>query len=735
MQGVGFRPAMHRLAASLQLAGFVRNDRDGVEVEVEGPSAAIAELMTRLRAAAPSASRIDDIEILSMAPIGDAEFRIAESPRLHGARANAELPADLGPCADCLRELLDPADRRYRYPFINCTACGPRFTIVRELPYDRARTTMGAFAMCAACRREYETPGDRRFHAEPNACEACGPELMLVADGEIVCTGDLALRTAAAAIADGQIVALKGAGGFVLAADGTSQRAVVRLRDRKQRPHRPFAVMVRDLAEADRIAILDPRDRALLESPARPILIVPARGGVLARAVAPGLADVGIFLPPTPLQRLLLHDGPPLQVMTSGNLADEPIARTNPEAYAKLATVADVFLVHDREIHTRADDSVMRASRRGAVPMRRARGQVPEAIAMPGDGPAILAVGGHERSTVCLVHGGRALLSQHVGDLEHPEAEACFRETIAHLEELTGVRPQVIAHDLHPDYRSTRWALRQPLPRIAVQHHHAHVAACLAEHGRGGRVTGIAFDGTGLGDDGRLWGGEILEVDLGEYRRRGYLRSLALPGGEIAIRSPWRLAAAALFDAGEALDLIDVPARERDRIRALLDSGLPVRATGAGRWFDAVAALLGAAREVSYDGQAAVQLEALAVDRDARPFELAIQAGDPFEIDLRPTIRELAFELRRFTDRRQLAARFHATLATAIHRACRMAPQHTVVLTGGCFQNRRLLEHTAALLQADGFEVLTHTRVPPNDGGLALGQAAVALHRMRFPCA
>jgi hydrogenase maturation protein HypF len=644
-----------------------------------------------------------------------------------------ELSVDLAPCADCLRELSDPADRRYRYPFINCSRCGPRFTIARELPYERRTTTMSAFEMCAECLREYTTPTDRRFHAEPNACAICGPELMLVASRELVCTGDLALKTTAAALADGHLVALKSTGGFVLAVDATSEGAVVRLRERKQRPHRPFAVMARTLEDAERIAMLDVRDRELLQSPARPIVVVPARGGVLARSIAPGLADLGVMLPATPLEHLLLHDGPAYQVMTSANLTAEPSARTNPEAYARLDTIADAFLVHDREVHARVEDSVVRSTRRGPIPLRRARGSVPQPIEMPFGGPAILAVGGQERTTICLVHDGRAVLSSHLGDLEHPEVETYFHEAIVHLQQVTGVTPEVIAHDCHPDYQSTRWAIRQALPRVAVQHHHAHVAACLAEHGRNQRVTGIAFDGTGLGDDGRLWGGEILEADLGGSRRRGHLRSIALAGGELALRSPWRLAAAALIDAGETLELIDIPARERDRLTTLIQSGLPTRTTGAGRWFDAVAALIGAAREASYDGQAAGQLEAMATGREGPPFEIAVIAGDPFEIDLRPTIRELAFELRRFTDRRLLAARFHLTMAVAIHRACRMAAQHTVVLTGGCFQNRRLFEHTTAMLQADGFEVLTHDRVPPNDAGLALGQAAVALHRMRTP--
>ena len=729
---------MYRIASGLGLAGFVLNDREGVWIEIEGEGTALDRFTAALLAGPPTGASIDRLEQTAIAPRADAGFRIAESPAADGATTAAAIPADLAPCEPCLRELADPADRRFRYPFINCTGCGPRFTIVREVPYDRPKTTMVAFAMCDACRREYEDPADRRFHAEPNACPVCGPRARLLApDGRRLATDDAAVRAAAASLRDGSIVAIKGAGGFVLAADATHQAAVVRLRDRKRRPHKPFAVMAGALAELERIAVLDDDARDLLASRARPIVIVPVRPGVLAAAVAPGLADVGVYLPPTPLQALIAADGPPLQVMTSGNLAEEPIARTDEEALARLAGVADMFLVHDREVHSRADDSVLRSSARGPIPIRRARGFVPGAIALPVAGPPVIAVGGHERNTVCFACDGHAVLSQHVGDLDHPESDAFFREAIAHLGALLGAAPVAVAHDLHPDYRSTRWAVASGLPAIAVQHHHAHVAACLADHGRSDRVTAIAFDGTGLGDDGTLWGGEVLDADLEASHRRGCLRPIALAGGEAAIRQPWRLAAAALVDAGESLDVRDVPlgslarvpADDRAKVRALLATDLPRRVTGAGRWFDAVAALLGVADDISYDGQAASQLEALAVGA-GEPFEVALGDGDPFEIDLRPAIRELAHALRRGTAAAELAARFHATLAAASVLACRRLERRVVVLTGGCFQNRRLVERTTAALEAGGFEVLLHRRVPPNDGGLALGQAAIASCRL-----
>jgi hydrogenase maturation protein HypF len=731
VQGVGFRPAMYRLADGLRLTGFVQNDREGVWIEVEGPHAAVERFVGELAGAAPPASRIDRMEAHPIATVGDHGFRIAGSPDAElGPRATAEIPVDLAPCDACLREIDDPHDRRYRYPFTNCTACGPRFTIVRDVPYDRRATTMAAFAMCDACRREYADPGDRRFHAEPNACPACGPRVRLATPREPVAEGDAAIRAAAAKIADGGIVAIKGAGGFVLAVDATNDRAIVRLRERKRRPHKPFAVMARSLADAERAGVLDDAARALLASPQRPIVLVPTTGAV-ARAVAPGLADVGLYLPPTPLQHLLLVDGPPLQVMTSGNLSEEPIARTDDEAFAKLGAIADAFLIHDREVWSRADDSVVRSARRGAIPIRRARGSVPDAIALPIAGPTVLAVGGHERNTVCLVHAGRAIVSQHVGDLDHPDSDALFREVIDRLERLAGARPAFVAHDFHPDYRSTTWARACGLERIAIQHHHAHVAACLAEHGRDDRVVGVAFDGTGLGTDGTLWGGEILDGGLLAMRRRGHLRPIALAGGEAAIRQPWRLAAAALIDAGEPLDLLPrVSASSRALVAGLIATTIPPRATGAGRWFDAVAALLGVSAETSYDGQAAAQLEAIAAPDDVSPFELAVSSGDPFEIDLRPAVRELAHAIRRGAPTPILAARFHATLVAAIREACGRADRRTVALTGGCFQNRMLLERTRARLEADGFEVLVHHKVPPNDGGLSLGQAAIASARL-----
>jgi hydrogenase maturation protein HypF len=734
VQGVGFRPAVFRLARDRGLSGFVRNDGRGLLVEVEGAAPEVGRFPELLRACAPPLARIDAVDVERVSARGERGFRV-EASGAEGANL-AAIPPDAATCDACLRELLDPRDRRFRYPFVNCTDCGPRYTIVRDLPYDRARTTMAAFPLCPACRAEYEDPASRRFHAEPNACPACGPRLVFEAPGMAPAGGEAALRGAVSALAAGAIVAVKGLGGWLLAADARSEAAVARLRERKRRPHKPFAVMARDLAEAARVAEVDASAAALLRSRARPIVLLPARPGAdLAAGIAPGLGDVGLVLPYTPLHHLLLLDGPPLLVMTSGNASEEPIARTDREGREALAGIADAFLGHDREIHERADDSVLRAASRGAIPVRRARGFVPDPVELLDAGPAILAVGAEVKNAVCLVRAGLAHLSPHVGDLSSVAARRFFEEVIAKLSALLGVRPAAVAHDLHPDYASTRWAMACGLPRVAVQHHHAHVAACLAEHGRAGPVLGVAFDGTGCGPAGEAWGGEILLADLGGFRRIAHLRPIALPGGEAAIREPWRLACAALLDAGEPLDLVCADRGRVDAVRQLAERGFAAPlATGAGRWFDAVSALCGVRREVSYEGQAAAELEAAAAPGRCEPYPFSIAPGPVEEADLRPTIRAVAADLRRGAAVAAIAARFHETLASVVLDACRRAREAVrvaaVALSGGCFQNRRLLERSAELLEGAGFEVLVHRAVPPNDGGIALGQAAVAARRL-----
>jgi hydrogenase maturation protein HypF len=743
VQGVGFRPAILRFADRLSLGGFVRNDNQGVLIEIEGGAAAVARFVAELPTATPAIARIESFETRELPPLGEERFRIVPSTEVTPTGANGEMaaaiPADLAPCADCLRELMDPADRRYRYPFINCTACGPRFTIVRALPYDRPQTTMSRFKMCGACRREYDDPADRRFHAEPNACPACGPRLQLVASGTPRSTGEAALVAAAAALRAGQILALKGVGGFLLACDANRGDAVSRLRARKRRPDKPLAVMARSLVELERLVELDEVARAALLSPARPIVIARARDrGQVAPGIAAGLPELGVFLPATPLQHLLLADGPALQVMTSGNLADEALVRDDREALTRLGGIADLFLLHGRKIHAHADDSVIRVIAGGATTLRRARGFVPESFPLPfvTGAPPILAVGAELKTTVCLTRGDEAILSQHLGELHDAETYRRFEETIAKLIVLSGAVPVAVAHDLHPDLRSTRWAQRAGVRLYPVQHHHAHVAACLVEHGRTAPVLAVAFDGTGLGPDGTLWGGEILLADLGGYRRLGHLRPIRLPGGEAAIRAPWRLAASALFDAGEPTNLVaHAGVGALAAVHEAWRRGLGGVSTGAGRWFDAVSALCGVRREISYDGQAAIELEALAAPGEHAGYDFWIEQRPeaPFVIDLRPTIRDIAYGLRIGTPAREVSARFHRTLAQAIATACRHARDagapNTVVLTGGCFQNRLLTELTVAELAPSGFEVLLHRRVPANDGGLALGQAAVAAYQ------
>ncbi len=731
VQGVGFRPMVYRVARAARLGGFVRNDAEGVVIEIEGDARAVASFPDALRREAPPLARIDAIEIEERAVCGEVEFRIAASVSVATA-TRAIIPADTAICEACLRELFDPEDRRFRHPFVTCTDCGPRYTIVRDVPYDRSRTTMASFAMCPECRTEYEDPADRRFHAEPIACHACGPRVALVVRGECVGEGEEAIARASALLAGGAVLAVKGLGGYQLAVDARDDGAVGLLRERKRRPHKPFALMVRDVDTAEAIARLSEPAREALASPARPIVLLPARsGGGVAWSVAPGLSELGIMLPTTPLHHLLLERAPAVLVMTSGNVADEPIAKDDDDALQRLEPIADAFLVHERAIHTRADDSVVRIVAGAAQPVRRGRGLAPDPVRLDVASEPILAVGADLKNAVCVTREDEAFLSQHIGDLGSLDARSFFEEVAARLGRLLGVEPQVVAHDLHPEYASTRWALASGLRTIAVQHHHAHVAACLAEHGRRGPAVGVAFDGTGCGPSGDLWGGEILVFDLLGFVRAGHLRPIALPGGEAAIREPWRLAVAALADAGAP---IEHPASAP--ILRLLERGIATpRATGAGRWFDAVSAILGVRDRITYEAQAAIELEALAATSDEdTPYPFVVEDGDPFELDLRPVVREVAAGVGRGEPRGTIAARFHATMAEIVLASCRAARARygidLVALSGGCFQSVRLTEGAKARLEADGFEVLVHRRVPPNDGGIAFGQAAIAAHRL-----
>jgi hydrogenase maturation protein HypF len=746
VQGVGFRPYVFRLAEELGLDGFVANDERGVLLEVEGDPAAVEAFVARLPREAPALATVERVSAEAVAPLAAAGgFAIVESAR--GGVPAALVSPDTATCDACLAELLDPADRRHRYPFINCTDCGPRFTIVRGVPYDRPLTTMAGFAMCDACQAEYDDPRDRRFHAQPNACPACGPAVRLLdAAGAAVALakgdGD-AVRAAAAALRAGAILAVKGIGGYHLACRADDEAAVAALRAHKHREDRPFALMAADLAAARALVEVGPAEEALVTSRERPIVVARARPDAgVAPSVAPRCADLGVMLPYAPLHHLLLADcGGPL-VLTSGNAADEPIAYRDADALARLRSITDLFLVHDRPIHVRADDSVVRAvDGRAPVRLRRSRGAVPASLPLrPPAERDILACGAELKSTFCVAKGRRAWVGHHIGDLREAETLSAFEDGIAHFERLFAVAPAVVAHDLHPDYLSTAYALaREGVARIAVQHHHAHLAACLAEHGEAGPAVGAIFDGSGLGTDGTVWGGEVLAGGLDGFERAGHLHPVRLPGGDQAVRQPWRMACAWLVAAGEGDEdrpppipaaLAGAVDEARWRAVASLARGgvaAPVT-TSAGRLFDAVAALCGLRATVTYEGQAAAELEAVCDPHERGAYPLPVRDGAV--LDARETIRAVARDAADGVSPGVVSARFHRALADATARACvEVAARRgleMVVLSGGVFQNVRLLAGTSTRLDAAGLRVLVPERLPPNDGGISYGQAAVA---------
>jgi hydrogenase maturation protein HypF len=761
VQGVGFRPFVYRLAQEEGLAGFIGNDTDGVTIEVEGAPSRVEAFLSRLRAEAPPLSRIDSVAVHWVASTGETGFRIIASEVL--GRVSTGIPADAATCPDCLRELLDPTDRRYRYPFLNCTNCGPRFTITRRIPYDRPQTSMAEFQMCSACQAEYDDPANRRFHAQPNACAVCGPHVWLAdAEGMELATGDAAVAAGIDRLAAGEILAVKGIGGFHLSVDASSESAVMRLRQRKRRFGKPLAIMVRDLDAAGAICALGDAQIAMLTALARPIVLAPRRtGGGIAQAVAPGIPWLGIFLPYAPLQHLLFAD-PRIRalVMTSANLSEEPIAIDNHEARARLVGIADAFLMHNREILQRCDDSVMAEVEGAPQFIRRARGFVPLAVPLPLDAPPLLAVGGHLKSVFTLARGRLAYQSQHLGDLENITGLDFFRESLDHLMRTFEIDPQCVAHDLHPGYLSTQWARQwaeeRRLPLIAVQHHHAHVAACMAEHGVTDAAIGLSLDGTGYGTDGRIWGGEVLICrlngpDPASFERFAHLDYVPMPGGEAAIREPWRMALGHLTAAGfdvDSPDLLNLLGAKLGEVRVLrrmiarsLNSPLT---SSCGRLFDAVATIVLGRREVDYEAQAAIELEGLAIDE---PYESAPNAGyamglipgdrvrgESVRISARPLWRELLADLRAGTSKPEIAARFHAGLAAAFISAAVAGRQETsirrVALTGGCLHNRRFARLLHMGLEANGFEVLQHTKVSPGDAGLSYGQAVVAATRL-----
>lgn len=740
VQGVGFRPYVHALAVRHALTGVVRNDEAGVVVEVEGRDAAVEAFLAALPARVPPLATVDTVVVERLPPAGSTGFTIADSTAT--AARTAVVPPDAATCDACLAEVHDPADRRYRYPFANCTACGPRYTIVRDVPYDRARTTMAGFAMCADCRREYDDVADRRFHAEPVCCPACGPRLRLVDREGRELDGD-PLETAAGLLCAGGVVAVKGLGGYHLAVDAGDEDAVAGLRARKHREHRPFAVMVADLAIARQLAEVDVDEQALLTGPARPVVLLHRRvDAPVAPAVAPGSLTLGLFLPYTPLHSLLLAAaGRPL-VMTSGNLSDEPIAYRDDDAVRRLGALADALLVSDRPVQTRVDDSVVRVVAGRPLPLRRSRGYVPQPVRMLEPFPRhVLACGPELKATLCLGRGRSAFLSHHLGDLENYETLACYLEAVEHLQRLLDVQPQVVAHDLHPQYLSTQHALGMDgVALVGVQHHHAHVASCLADNGRAGPVIGVAFDGLGMGTDGALWGGEVLVADLVGFRRAAHLAPVPMPGGAAAVRQPWRMAAAHLAAAypDPPVDLAVVRRQGRRWGAVLAAARAGVNApptTSAGRLFDAVAAIVGLRDEVTYEGQAAVELEHCADPAERSSYPVQVGADAPFVIDGAALVRAVVDDVRAGVPAPAVAAHFHEAVADVVSEVCTRVRADeglsTVALSGGVFQNARLVAGCLRRLGAAGFEVLTHRQVPPNDGGLSLGQAAVAGARDR----
>ncbi|MGE5357385.1 MAG: carbamoyltransferase HypF [Bacteroidales bacterium] len=759
VQGVGFRPFVYRLATDLALSGWVSNSAHGVVVEVEGAETVLQQFVVRMPRERPPRSFIQSFEPTYLDAVGYERFEIRESAA--GEKPTTLVLPDIAVCDDCLREMRDPADRRYRYPFINCTNCGPRFSIVEGLPYDRPKTTMRGFEMCGECRGEYEDPANRRFHAQPNACPVCGPQLALWdCEGRELSVRDEALADAVRAIREGRIVAVKGLGGFHLMVDARNTAAVAALRRRKAREEKPFALMYPTLDAARRDSVVSALEERLLVSPEAPIVLLAKSDGEAARQsgdgeavasgaselsdlVAPGMRELGVMLPYTPLHHLLLADlGFPV-VATSGNLSDEPICTDEREAVSRLGAIADVFLVHNRPITRHVDDSVARLVLGRELVLRRARGYAPLPVMVAGDHPPILGVGAHLKNTITACAGAHAFVSQHIGDLETEQALSAFRRVIDDFGRLYDFTPAVVACDAHPNYLSTGWARECGLPTVAVQHHEAHVLACMAENELKGPVLGVSWDGTGFGPDGTVWGGEFLVVTEEACTRRAFLRTFALPGGDQAVKEPRRSALGALVEAfgSETLGWSDVPSvaafteRERTVLAGLVKSGVNApRTSSAGRLFDAVASVVGLHQRVRFEGQAAMALQAAAataVEDDDYRMAVAQAGADCLVVDWAPTLAAIVRDVRRGEKTSSISGRFHDALARAIVDVARRVGHEQVALSGGCFQNALLLECTVARLRQAGFRPYWHQRIPPNDGGIALGQVMGALRVLR----
>jgi len=770
VQGVGFRPFVYGLAVEHSLKGWVYNTSEDVKIEVEGETKALRQFELELQTKAPPLAHIENITIEYYPPRGYKNFEIRHSQALPGKYQL--ISPDIATCQPCLSELLNPEDRRYHHPFTNCTNCGPRFTIIEDMPYDRSKTTMRRFQMCPQCQAEYDNPLDRRFHAQPNACPECGPQVELVDNQGNTVTPILSGLTPVAAasqfIKEGKIVAIKGLGGFLLACDATNDTAVKTLRQRKKRSSKPFAIMVTNVDEAKRHCYVSPKEENLLTSPQSPIVLMRWReGSSVSREVAPNLRFLGVMLPYTPLHHILLRDtGLPL-VMTSGNLSEEPIARDNDEALGRLYGIADYFLIHNRDIYSRYDDSVAIVERDTSQLIRRARGYAPHPIHLSFGARQVLGCGAEEKNTFCLIKDNYAFLSQHIGDMENMETLKHFDSTISLYKRLFHIEPEIVAHDLHPDYLATKYAqeLGEPgIKLIPVQHHHAHIASCMADNGLDSPVIGVALDGTGLGADGRIWGGEFLVADYRDYKRVGHLEYLPLPGGDAAVKRPRRTAIgyiltllgentlnaviailnevkgkqSQLASIGQVSEVeIEVTKRQIERkVNSPLTSSM-------GRLFDAISALLGIRGEIDYEAQAAVELEmaahsfviargldeAIAGNNERYPYRIVAAEGIRI-VHLKDLLSAVIEDLRQGVSKGRISVRFHNTVAQMVNEMCHLIADESgvrqVALSGGVFQNRLLLRKTVSLLESSGFRVFTHRQVPCNDGGISLGQAVIA---------
>lgn len=758
VQGVGFRPFVYGLAVKHNLKGWVYNTSEDVKIEVEGEAEAVEQFELELEAKAPPLAHIEGVTIEHHPPLGYKNFEIRHSQPQEGKYQL--ISPDVATCQACLGELLNPEDRRYRYPFTNCTNCGPRFTIIEDMPYDRPKTTMRYFQMCPQCQSEYDNPLDRRFHAQPNACPKCGPQVELVDNqGNLVTSiesGSNPIVAASQLLKEGKIVAIKGLGGFLLACDATNDTAVKTLRQRKKRSSKPFAIMVTDIDETKKHCYVSPEEENLLTSPQSPIVLVRWRGdSSVSREVAPNLRFLGIMLPYTPLHHILLRDtGLPL-VMTSGNLSEEPIARDNDEALRRLSDIADYFLIHNRDIYSRYDDSVAIVERGTSQLIRRARSYAPYPIHLPFEARQVLGCGAEEKNTFCLTRDNYAFLSQHIGDMENMETLEHFDSTISLYKRLFHIEPEIIAHDLHSDYLATKYAQElgeSGIKLIPVQHHHAHIASCMADNGLESPVIGVAFDGTGMGADGNIWGGEFLVADYRNFNRVGHLEYLPLPGGAAAIKRPYRTAIGYILTllGEDALNAVIASEAKQSQIASVgqvtevevevikrqierkINSPL---SSSMGRLFDAISALLGIRSEIDYEGQAAVELEMAAYEEDyahvqeSYPYRIVEDEGIRI-VHLKDLLSAVIEDLHQGISKGRISVKFHNTVARMINEMCHLIADETgvsqVALSGGVFQNRLLLRKAVGLLEDSGFQVFTHRQVPCNDGGISLGQAVIA---------